>query len=88
MLGRKELIIFLIFLSYLLFDIKNLKIQFIYKLILFFISILTWEPVFLFFPFIFLIDLFVFKIKKFDKKFLYILIKLFFINFFCNINLY
>ena len=73
-LGRKELIIFLIFLSYLFFDIKSLKIQLIYKLILFPISILTWEPVFLFFPFIFLIDLFVFRINKFDKKFLYILL--------------
>ena len=61
-LGRKELIIFIIFLSYLLFDIQNLKIQIAYKLILFPISILTWEPVFLFFPFIFLIDLFVFKV--------------------------
>ena len=76
-LGRKELIIFLIFLSYLLFDIQNLKIQIIYKLILFPISILTWEPVFLFFPFIFLIDLFVFKIQKFDKKLLYILLSYF-----------
>ncbi len=72
-LGRKELIIFLIFLSYLLFDVKSFKIQLIYKLILFPASILTWEPMFLFFPFIFLIDLFVFKIKKFDKKFLYLL---------------
>ena len=76
-LGRKELIIFIIFLSYLFFDIKNLKIQLIYKLILFPISILTWEPVFLFFPFIFLIDLFVFKIQKFDKKLLYILLSYF-----------
>ena len=76
-LGRKELIIFIIFLSYLLLDIKRFKIQLIYKLILFPISILTWEPVFLFFPFIFLIDLFVFKIKKFDKKLLYILLSYF-----------
>ncbi len=76
-LGRKELIIFLIFLSYLLFDIKSLKVQFIYKLIVFPVSILTWEPVFLFFSFIFLIDLFVFKIERCDKKFLYILISYF-----------
>ena len=76
-LGRKELIIFLIFLSYLLFDIKSFKIQLIYKIILFPLSVLTWEPVFLFFPFIFLIDLFVFKIKKFDKKFFYILLSYF-----------
>ena len=81
-LGRKELIIFLIFLSYLLFDIQNLKIQIIYKLILFPISIITWEPVFLFFPFIFLIDLFVFKVQKFDKKLLYILISYFLSIFF------
>ncbi len=76
-LGRKELIIFIIFLSYLFFDIKNLKIQFIYKLILFPASILVWEPVFLFFPFIFLIDLFTFKINKFDKKFYNILLSYF-----------
>ena len=86
-LGRKELIIFTIFLSYLFFDIKNLKIQFIYKLILFPISILTWEPVFLFFPFIFLIDLFVFKIQKFDKKLLYILIS-YFVSIFFVILIY
>ena len=71
-LGRKELIIFVIFLSYLFFDIKKIKLQIIYKLILFPASILIWEPVFLFFPFIFLIDLFVFKINRFDKKLLYI----------------
>jgi len=73
-LGRKELIIFLIFLSYLLFDIKSFKVQIIYKLILFPASILTWEPVFLFFSFIVLIDLFVFEIKDFDKKFYYVLL--------------
>ena len=73
-LGRKELIIFLIFLSYLFFDITNIKVQLTYKLILFPISILTWEPVFLFFSFVFLIDLFVFQVKNFDKKFLYILL--------------
>ena len=63
----------MIFLSYLFFDITNIKVQLIYKLILFPISILTWEPVFLFFSFIFLIDVFVFQIKNFDKKFYYIL---------------
>ena len=73
-LGRKELIIFMIFLSYLLFDIKSFKVQFIYKLILFPISVLIWEPVFLFFSFIFLVDLFVFEIKNLDKKFYYILL--------------
>ncbi len=81
-LGRKELIIFTIFLSYLFFDIKDSKVQLIYKIILFPIGILTWEPVFLFFPFIFLIDLFVFKIQKFDKKFLYILLSYFLSIFF------
>ena len=86
-LGRKELIIFTIFLSYLFFDIKNLKIQYIYKLILFPISILTWEPVFLFFPFILLIDLFVFKIQKFDKKFLYIALS-YFVSIFFVILIY
>ena len=72
-LGRKELIIFLIFLSYLLTDIKNFKVQIIYKLILFPIGILTWEPVFIFFSFVFLIDLFVFQIRNFDKKLFYLI---------------
>ena len=72
-LGRKELIIFLIFLSYLLTDIKNFKVQIIYKVILFPISILIWEPVFIFFSFVFLIDLFVFQIRNFDKKLFYLI---------------
>tara|TARA_Y100000741_G_scaffold321833_1_gene271216 strand:- start:210 stop:1097 length:888 start_codon:yes stop_codon:yes gene_type:complete len=76
-LGRKELIIFIIFLSYLFFDIKNIRVQLIYKLILFPIGILTWEPAFLFFSFVFLIDLFVFQIKNFDKKFYYVLLSYF-----------
>ena len=76
-LGRKELIIFTIFLSYLFFDIKNFQVQLIYKLLLFPISILTWEPIIFFFSFIFLIDLFVFQIKSFDKKFFCILFSYF-----------
>ena len=76
-LGRKELIIFTIFLSYLFFDIKNLRVQFIYKLILFPIGILTWEPVFLFFSFLLLIDIFVFRIKNFDIRFYLILLSYF-----------
>ena len=72
-LGRKELVIFTIFLSYLFFDIKNFQVQLTYKLLLFPISILTWEPIIFFFSFIFLIDLFVFQIKSFDKKFFCIL---------------
>ena len=76
-LGRKELIIFTIFLSYLFFDIKNFQVQLTYKLLLFPISILTWEPIIFFFSFIFLIDLFVFQIKSFDKKFFYILFSYF-----------
>ena len=76
-LGRKELIIFTIFLSYLFFDIKNFQVQLTYKLLLFPISILTWEPIIFFFSFIFLIDLFVFQIKSFDKKFFCILFSYF-----------
>ena len=86
-LGRKELIIFLIFLSYLLLDIKKLEIQFIYKVILFPTSILIWEPIFLFFPFIFLIDLFVFNIKKFDKKLLFVILS-YLLSFFFVILIY
>ncbi len=76
-LGRKELVIFTIFLSYLFFDIKNFQVQLTYKLLLFPISILTWEPIIFFFSFIFLIDLFVFQIKSFDKKFFCILFSYF-----------
>ena len=76
-LGRKELIIFTIFLSYLFFDIKNFQVQLTYKLLLFPISILTWEPIIFFFSFIFLIDLFVFQIKNFDKKFFCVLFSYF-----------
>ncbi len=86
-LGRKELIILTIFLSYLFFDIKNFKIQLIFKLILFPIGVLTWEPTFLFFSFIFLIDLFVFQIKYFDKKFYYILLS-YFVSIFIVVLIY
>ena len=64
----------LFFILELLYCLKSFKVQLIYKLILFPVSILTWEPVFLFFPFVFLIDLFVFKIKNFEKKIYYILL--------------
>ena len=86
-LGRKELIIFTIFLSYLFFDIKNFKVQIIYKLILFPICILTWEPVIFFFSFIILIDLLVFQVKNFDKKFFCILLS-YFISIFLVIQIY
>ncbi len=86
-LGRKELIIFTIFLSYLFFDIKNFKVQIIYKLILFPICILTWEPVIFFFSFIILIDFLVFQVKNFDKKFFCILLS-YFISIFLVIQIY
>ncbi len=68
-LGRKELIIFFIYLTYLFTNIKDIKIQLIYKLLLFPICILVWEPSIIFFVHIFLVDLFVFRVNKFDRVF-------------------
>ena len=68
-LGRKELIVFLFYLTYLFAYIRSTTIQLIYKLLLFPICILIWEPSIFFFSYIFLLDLFVFRINKFDKDF-------------------
>ena len=86
-LGRKELIIFTIFLSYLFFNIKDLKVQFIYKMILFPLGILTWEPFFLFFSFLLLVDFFVFQVKNFDKKFYFILLS-YLVSIFVAVHIY
>lgn len=68
-LGRKELIIFSIYLTYLYTNIKSIKIQLLYKILLFPICILVWEPSIIFFTYIFLVDLFVLRINKFNKVF-------------------
>ena len=68
-LGRKELIIFSIYLTYLYTNIKSIKIQLLYKILLFPICILVWDPSIIFFTYIFLVDLFVLRINKFNKVF-------------------
>ncbi len=73
-LGRKELIIFFIYLTYLFSNIRSIQIQLIYKFLLFPICILIWEPSIVFFTHIFLVDLFVFRVKKFDRIFFNLII--------------
>jgi len=67
-LGRKELFIFFILILYYLLDVKNLLNQLIFKIILFPLAILIWEPVVFFFTYLLFIDLIFFKVTKFDKK--------------------
>ena len=66
--GRKEMLIFLIIISYFLSDIQNIKTQLIFKFIIFPISILIWEPVIFFYSYLLLIDLAVFQISKINKN--------------------
>ena len=67
-LGRKELFIFFILILYYLLNLKNLINQLIFKIILFPLAILIWEPVIFFFTYLLFIDLIFFKVTKFDKK--------------------
>ena len=80
-LGRKELFIFLIFLLYLFFDTEKKIVQIIFKIFLFPLAVLIWEPVIFFITYLIFIDLVIFKIKRIDKKFLLILFSYFFIFF-------
>jgi len=86
-LGRKEILIFFILILYLLSNLLNFKIQLLFKLIIFPISILIWEPVIIFFPYLFLVDLITFKINKLNKNF-YFLILSFFPIFFTTLLIY
>ena len=72
-LGRKELVIFLIFILYLFSDLQKISNQIYFKIFLFPLAVLIWEPVIFFLIYIFLIDLFSFK-KKFSKTKLFYLI--------------
>ena len=85
--GRKELLIFLIVTFYFLSNIESLKTQIIFKLILFPISILIWEPTIIFYPYLFMIDLVVFKINKFNRN-LVLLILSYLIVFLVTIFIY
>ena len=53
-------------------NIRNIKIQLIFKIIIFPISILIWEPALIFYPFLLLIDLVVFQIQKFNKNLIWV----------------
>ena len=70
--GRKEIIIFLLIILYFLSNITNLITQLIFKLIVFPLSILIWEPVIIFYPYLFIVDLASFKIDRFNKNFIYL----------------
>jgi hypothetical protein len=70
--GRKEIFIFLIITLYFFTNVRDIKTQLIFKLIIFPISILIWEPVIFFYPYIMLIDLVVFNFNKFDKKLIWL----------------
>ena len=71
--GRKELIIFLIIILYFFLDINKIKNQIIFKVFVFPISILIWEPVIIFYPYIFVVDLIVFRISKINKDLIILL---------------
>ena len=70
--GRKEIFIFLTIVLYFFSNIRNIKIQLIFKIIIFPISILIWEPALIFYPFLLLIDLVVFQIQKFNKNLIWV----------------
>ena len=70
--GRKETFIFLIITLYFFTNVRDIKTQLIFKVIIFPISILIWEPVIFFYPYIMLIDLVVFNSNKFDKKLIWL----------------
>ena len=71
-LGRKEILIFLIIVIYFLIDVRKFKNQLLFKLIIFPILILIWEPAIFFFPYLLLIDLVSFRINKFNINLIYI----------------
>ena len=70
--GRKEIIIFLLITLYFLLNITNLITQLIFKLIIFPLSVLIWEPVIIFYPYLLLVDLVSFQINRFNKNFIYL----------------
>tara|TARA_B110000977_G_C11056041_1_gene484094 strand:+ start:885 stop:2165 length:1281 start_codon:yes stop_codon:yes gene_type:complete len=70
--GRKEMLIFLIIALYFFMNIRDIKTQLIFKIIIFPISILIWEPVIFFYPYLLLIDLVVFQFTKFNKNLIWL----------------
>jgi hypothetical protein len=72
--GRKETIIFLFVTLYFFLNITNFTTQLIFKLIVFPLSILIWEPVIIFYPYLLLVDVATFQINRFNKNFIYLLL--------------
>ena len=68
-LARKEIFIFIYLLTYTFIPIKKKISKFYYKLFLFPITILIWEPVIFFILFFFFLDLIENNIKKINKLF-------------------
>ena len=66
-LARKEVFIFIFFITYIL--IENLLIRRIYQIFVISLAVLIWEPVVFYFLFFLAIDIFKYKFEKFDKKF-------------------
>ena len=74
-LARKEILIFVLYLSYLLIP-RNHFAKNIYFVFFFFTSVLIWEPVIFFIFFIFAVEIIENKINNiFDKKFLSLILR-------------
>ncbi len=68
-LARKEIFIFIYLLTYCLIPTKRKNFKLFYKLFLFPVAILIWEPVIFFILFFFFLDLIENKIKNINKLF-------------------
>ncbi len=68
-LARKEIFIFIYLLTYCLIPVERKNFKFFYKLFLFPVAILIWEPVIFFILFFFFLDLIENKIKNINKLF-------------------
>ena len=69
-LARKEIFLFIIFISYLMIPLKNKKLQTSFKFLCFPLSILIWEPIIFLFLFWIALDVIYDEINFFDTKFL------------------
>jgi len=67
-LARKEVFIFIIFLTFLFIPFYKKNLKYFFKLIFFIIGILIWEPLIFFIPFWLAIDIVDNKIEKIDFK--------------------
>ena len=69
-LARKEVFLFIIFISYLMIPPKNKKLQNLFKFVFFPLTILIWEPIIFLFLFWITLDIIYDEIEFFDVKFL------------------